>query len=284
MSDAREPLPPIAVLGAGSMGGAIVRGLAAAGEAAFADGLESGIRAVNRTEASAAPLRELGITSLAYETVDDATRIALAGARLVLIGVKPAGVPGILEEIRDWLEPDAVVVSIAAGVTTATMEAIVPNAVVRTMPNTPALVGRGLTGIAAGSRATASVVALVARVFEAVGEVLVLPESRIDALSAISGSGPAYVYLLVEQLAEAARRLGFADADARRLAEGTFVGAGALLEATGEDPAELRRRVTSPKGTTERAIAVLTDADLAGLFERAAEAAIARARELAAGA
>ncbi|HWL60654.1 MAG TPA: pyrroline-5-carboxylate reductase [Microbacteriaceae bacterium] len=283
MSAASSPLPPIAFLGAGAMGGAIIRGLAVAGDAGFVGGLEHAIRAVNRTESKAAELRELGVTSLAYDTRDDATPTALAGAKLVVLGVKPAGIPGILEEIRDWLEPDAVIVSIAAGVTVATMEALVPHAVVRTMPNTPSLVRRGVTGIAPGGRASTEEVALVSRVFEAVGEVLVLPESQIDALSAISGSGPAYVYFLIEQLTVAARQLGFEDAAARRLAEGTFVGAGALLEAGGEDPAELRRRVTSPKGTTERAIAVLEDADLAGLFARAAAAAIARARELAAG-
>lgn len=284
MHPAAEPLPPIAFLGAGSMGGAIIRGLAAAGDAGFVGGLAVGLRAVNRSESKAAALRELGITSLASESTADATEQALRGAKLVVLGVKPAGIPGLLEEIRDWLDPGAVIVSIAAGVTLTTMESIVLNPVVRTMPNTPALVGKGITGIAAGSRATASVVALVARAFEPVGEVLIVPESQIDALSAVSGSGPAYVFLLIEQLTAAAERLGFDEPAARALAEGTFIGAGALLEASGETPAELRRQVTSPKGTTERAIAVLESGDLAGLFERAAQAAIARAKELAAGA
>jgi len=278
MAELGDRLPAVAFVGAGSMGGAILRGLVASGVA-----VDGGIRAVNRSEEKAAALRGLGVLSLAYETEDDATQRVLTGARLVILGVKPAGIPELLAEIGPMLEPDAVVVSIAAGVTTARMEALIPNVVVRTMPNTPSTVRRGVTGIAGGSRATASAIALVARLFETVGTVLVLPESRIDALSAISGSGPAYVYLLVEQLAEAARRLGFSDDDALALAAGTFVGAGALLDASGEDPAELRRRVTSPKGTTERAIAVLSDADLAGLFERAADAAIARARELAEG-
>jgi len=277
MAESGDGLPAVAFIGAGSMGGAILEGLLASGIA-----VAGGIRAVNRSEAKAAVLRGPGVLSLAYETEDDATEQVLSGAKLVILGVKPAGIPELLAEIAPMLEPDAVVVSIAAGVTTARMEALVPNVVVRTMPNTPSTVGRGVTGIAGGSRATASAIALVSRLFETVGSVLVVPESQIDALSAISGSGPAYVYLLVEQLAEAARRLGFSDVDARALATGTFVGAGALLEASGEEPAELRRRVTSPKGTTERAIAVLSDADLGGLFERAAEAAIARARELAA--
>lgn len=277
MAGLGEGLPAIAFVGAGSMGGAILTGLVASGIP-----VEGGVRAVSRTEATAAPLRAPGVLSLAYESVDDATERVLAGARVVVIGVKPAGVPELLEEIAPMLEPDAVVVSIAAGVTTARMEAIVPNVVVRTMPNTPATVGRGITGISGGSRATASAIALVSRVFETVGSVLVLPESQIDALSAISGSGPAYVYLFIEELAEAARRLGFAPHDAFALAAGTFIGAGALLESSGETPQELRRRVTSPKGTTERALAVLAEADLAGVFERAAQAAIARARELAA--
>jgi len=273
----QEQLPAVAFIGAGSMGGAILQGLVASGIP-----VAGGIRAVNRTEDKAAALRRPGVLSLAYETVDDATERALDGAKLVVLGVKPAGIRDVLEEIRPMLDPDAVVVSIAAGVTIGTMEAIVPNPVVRTMPNTPSTVGRGITGIAPGTRATASIVALVSRLFETVGSVLVLPESRMDALSAISGSGPAYVYLLIERLTEAAQRLGFGAEEARLLAEGTFIGATALLEADDAGPAELRRRVTSPKGTTERAIAVLEEADLAGLFERAAAAAIARAKELAA--
>jgi len=260
------------------MGGAILSGLVASGIE-----IDGGIRAVNRTEAKAAALRGPGVLSLSYETEDDATQRALAGAKVVFLGVKPAGIPDLLEEIAPMLEPDAVVVSIAAGVRLATMEALVPNPVVRAMPNTPSLVRQGVTGIAAGSRATASIVALVARVFETVGSVVVIPEGQIDALSAISGSGPAYFYLFVEHLTAAAIELGFGESEARILAEGTFTGSGALLAATGEDPAELRRRVTSPKGTTERAVAVLQSADLTALYRRAADAAIARAIELAAG-
>ncbi len=271
------PLPAIAFIGAGSMGGAIIHGLVASGIP-----VAGGVRAVNRTEAKAAALRLPGVVSLSYETQDDATEQALAGAKVVVLGVKPAMIHDLLDELAPMLEPDAVVVSIAAGVTVASMEERVANAVVRAMPNTPSNVGKGITGLAPGTRATASIVALVSRVFDTVGRVVVLPEDRIDALSAISGSGPAYVYLFAEALTAAAQRLGFAEEDARVLAEGTFIGAGALLDATGEDPAELRRKVTSPKGTTERAIAVLETGELADLFTRAAEAAVARARELAA--
>lgn len=270
-------MPRIAILGAGSMGGAILAGLVDSHVA------ERGIAVTNRTAAKADGIRLDGVQSLALERDPDANRAAVAGAGLVLVGVKPGMVPDLLGEIADALDPHAVVVSIAAGVTTATMEAIVGNPVLRAMPNTPSLVRRGVTGLAAGSRASAQHLALVRALFQTVGSVVEVPESQIDALSAISGSGPAYVFLLIERLTETARRLGFADADARLLVEHTFRGASELLAASDADPAELRRRVTSPNGTTMRAVAVLEDADLTALFDRAAAAALARAKELAEG-
>jgi pyrroline-5-carboxylate reductase len=119
-------------------------------------------------------------------------------------------------------------------------------------------------------------------VFETVGAVIELPEDRIDALSTISGSGPAYVFFLIEQLTGTALRMGFSESDARLMVEQTFLGASELLQASDADPAELRRRVTSPNGTTMQAIAVLSEADLGGLFDRATAAALARAQEMAA--
>ncbi len=271
-------LPRIAILGAGSMGGAILAGLVDSGAE-----VAGGIAVTNRTEAKAAALRAPGVDSFALESDPDATRTALRGARLVLIGVKPAMVPDLLREIGGLLEPDAVVVSVAAGVTIATMEALVPNAVVRTMPNTPSIVRRGVTGVAAGSRATEADLALVRDLFGTVGAVVELPENRIDALSTISGSGPAYVFFLIERLIETAEHRGFAPDEARLLVEQTFLGASELLQASDADAAELRRRVTSPKGTTERAIAELETADLTGLFDRATASALARAAEMAGG-
>ncbi|WES64253.1 pyrroline-5-carboxylate reductase [Microbacter sp. GSS18] len=275
------PLPSIAILGAGSMGGAILQGLVASQAAA------AGVTVTNRTTAKAEALSGLaGVTSIALETEPDGNRAAVRGAGVVLIGVKPAMVPDLLREIAEDLRPGAIVVSLAAGVTVATFEQILgPDAiVVRSMPNTPAVVGRAVTGIAAGTLATAEAMAVVRALFETVGVVVEVPESRIDALSTISGSGPAYVFLLIEELTKAAIGKGFDDGEARLMAEQTFIGAAALLAASGEDPAELRRRVTSPKGTTERAIAVLQDARLDEVFTRATDAALARARELAAGA
>lgn len=271
-------LPTIAILGTGSMGGAILSGLRKPGVSA------AGIRVTNRTAAKADAVRAEGVTSLATELDPEANRVAVAGAKIVLVSVKPAMVPALLSEVADALEPDAVVVSVAAGVTTATIESLVHGAVLRAMPNTPAVVGRAVTGLSAGSRVEAEDRALVRSLFETVGEVLEVPESQIDALSAISGSGPAYVFYLIEQLTRTAIDLGFTAEEAALMVRTTFLGSAELLAATGGDPAELRRRVTSPRGTTERAIAVLEDARLKDLFDAATAAAIARAAELAAGA
>ncbi|KJL35520.1 Pyrroline-5-carboxylate reductase [Microbacterium azadirachtae] len=276
-----EALPSVAFLGAGSMGGAILRGVVASGIP-----VDGGITATNRTTARAAELESLpGVRSIALAQQPDGNAVA-AAARIVVVGVKPAMVPDLLDEISPYLREDAIVVSIAAGVTLATFAAHLPasTSVLRSMPNTPATVGRAVTGLAAAAGVTAEERALVRRLFETVGTVIEVAEEQIDPLSTISGSGPAYVFLLIEEFTKAAIGKGFAEAEARLMAEQTFIGATALLEASGEDPAELRRRVTSPKGTTERAVAVLQDADLASLFVRATDAALARARELAAGA
>ncbi|MCU1424581.1 MAG: pyrroline-5-carboxylate reductase [Microbacteriaceae bacterium] len=271
-------LPTIASLGTGSMGGAILSGLL--GPEVVVTG---GIRVTNRTPEKAAGLSADGVTSLATHDDPHANRTAVAGARIVLIGVKPAMVPGLLREIAGSLEPDAIVVSLAAGVTIQTMEALVPGAVLRSMPNTPALVGRGVTGLAAGTRSSADDLALVTTMFETVGTVLQVPETRIDALSTISGSGPAYVYYLIEQLTRTAIDLGFTPEESAVMVNGTFIGAAEVLAASDSTPSELRMAVTSPKGTTERAIAELEKADLKTTFDRATAAALARARELAAG-
>lgn len=280
MPDAASSLPSIAILGAGSMGGAILQGLARSGLAI------AGLTATNRSAAKAAELADLdGVTSIALETEPDGNVRAAAAADIVLVGVKPAMVPDVLREIGSVLRPGTIVISLAAGVTIATFESILgPNIrVLRSMPNTPALVGRAVTGLAPGTTATADDIRIARRLFETCGSVIDVAEEQIDALSTISGSGPAYVFLLIEEFTKATREKGFSESDARAMAEQTFIGAAALLEASGTDPAELRRRVTSPQGTTERAIAVLQAARLDEVFDRATDAALERARELAAG-
>jgi pyrroline-5-carboxylate reductase len=271
-------LGSIAIIGAGAMGGAILGGLLAPGVTVDGD-----IRVTNRTEAKAVLVRRPGVDSIALETDPEGNARAVRGASVVLVGVKPAMVPETLAAIAADLEPDALVISVAAGVTTATMEAIVSQPVLRAMPNTPSLIGKGVTGLAAGSRATPEQVALGRAVFETVGTVVEVPESQIDALSTISGSGPAYVFYLIEQLTATAVNLGFTEAQAQQLVTGTFLGSVELLVASGTQPEVLRAQVTSPNGTTMRAIAELEKADLTGLFDRATASALARAKEMAEG-
>jgi len=281
MTSQPAALPPVAILGAGSMGGAVAQGLSASGLAA------GGIVATNRTAARARTLDGLaGVRSVALEEEPGGNRAAAAAADVVLVGVKPALVPELLREVAADLRPGTIVVSLAAGVTLATFADILGDDVVllRSMPNTPALVGKGVTGLSAGPGAGSEHVALVRRLFETVGTVVEVPEEQIDALSTISGSGPAYFALLVEDFTEAAVGKGFTEDQARLMVEQTFLGTAALLAASGDAPAELRRKVTSPKGTTERAIAVLQAARLDAVFAEATDAALARARELAAGA
>lgn len=262
------------------MGTAILGGLLKAGFDA------SNVSVSTASQASAARLAaELGVTAYSAEHHADANSLAAAGADVILAAVKPMYITKVLAEVAPVLVPNALVVSVAAGITCAAMEAALPEnvAVVRSMPNTPAFVGRGVTGLAAGSRANSSQVTLASSLFETVGKVVVLEESQIDALSAISGSGPAYVFLLVEKLIEAAKALGFDEPTAKLLVSETFIGSSMLLGASDQEPQELRRQVTSPKGTTERAIARLEEADLARVFTEATAAAVARAKEIAAG-
>ncbi|PCN49124.1 pyrroline-5-carboxylate reductase [Curtobacterium sp. 'Ferrero'] len=272
-------LPRTALLGVGSMSGAVLDGLLAAG-------LDpSTVTLTTKSEASAAAHRARGLDARASDSDADANRAAVRGAGLVVVGVKPYAVGELLDEVAADLEPGAVVVSVAVGTTTASMEARVPGGVrvVRALPNTPIGVGRGVTGISAGATADEDAVALASSVFSASGSVIEVPESQLDALSAVSGSGPAYVFLLVEQWQLAAEEIGFTPEQAATMVQGTVRGAVALLESSDRSPADLRRAVTSPKGTTERAVAVLQDADLADTLLRASRAAIARAEEIAAG-
>jgi pyrroline-5-carboxylate reductase len=274
-------LPSLAMLGTGSMNGAILGGLLQPGVEVDGD-----VRVTTRSAASAAALAARdGVAASSVEEDADANRRAVRGARVVVVGVKPHMVPDLLREIAGDLDPGALVISVAAGVTIATFESLLPErvAVLRSMPNTPSLVGRGVTGLAAGTRSTPEDLALARAVFATVGDVVEVPEERIDALSTISGSGPAYVFLLIEELTRTAEAKGFSPDEARVLVQGTFRGAVELLAASDAEPAELRRRVTSPQGTTERAVEVLQAADLSSLFDRATDAALARARELAAG-
>lgn len=275
-------LPSVALIGVGSMGGAILGGLRSPGVL-----LDGPVSVTTRSAASAAVYADAdGVVAYANEADPDANRRAVRDARLVVLAVKPWMIHQVLAEVAGVLRPDAIVVSVAAGVTTSSMEALVPEgvSVLRAMPNTPSHVGLGVTGIAAGASADAEAVDTVRRLFATVGATLLVREDQINAVAAVSGSGPAYLFLYAEEMTAAARRLGFDEDQARLLAQQTVIGAAELLRTSGEDPAELRRKVTSPKGTTEQAILVMQQAQLGDIYDRALAANIRRSEELEAGA
>ncbi len=277
-----QNLPSVAMLGVGSMGGAILAGLRAPGVQ-----IDAPIVVTTKSAASAeAYVGASDVVAYASELDPEANRKAVRGAKVVILGVKPWMIADVITEISADLAPGTILVSVAAGVTTATMEALVAAdvAVVRAMPNTPSTVGLGVTGVAGGASASVEVVELVRDIFETVGAAIIVREDQINAVAAVSGSGPAYLFLYAEEMTAAARRLGFDEDQARLLAQQTVIGAAELLRQSGEDPAELRRRVTSPKGTTEQAILVMQQANLGDLYDRALAANVRRSEELEAGA
>jgi pyrroline-5-carboxylate reductase len=267
----------IAFIGTGSMGSAVLDGLVAAGHPKVL------ISATTRTEAKAKALRDRGISALAGDTAPDANALMAGDADLIVLGVKPYQIVDVLTELKGEIGKNAVVISMAAGIKLATMAAVLdenPN-IIRTMPNTPALVGKGVTGLASAATASQDSVDAAKALFEAVGSVLVIPEEQIDALSAVSGSGPAWVYYIIEQWEKVAVSQGFSEEDAKLLVRQTLAGSVELLESTGEEPADLRKKVTSPGGTTERIIATMEQADLHGIFAQSLNASVARAKEIA---
>jgi pyrroline-5-carboxylate reductase len=268
----------VAILGCGSMGTAILAGMIQSGTEG------SNVRVTTKTVASAEELaKKYGVTAFATEYQPNANSLATQGADVVLVAVKPAYVIEVLDQVKSVIADKASVISVAAGVQTKTMEEHLPDSVsvIRAMPNTPALIGLGLTGISAGSRVSAEQLSAAVALFEAVGKTLVIPEEQIDALSTISGSGPAYVFYFIEEFIKTALNHGFSQEDAYLMVSQTFLGASQLLVQSHGDPAELRRQVTSPNGTTMKAVAVLEEGNLHDLFFKATSAALARAKEIA---
>lgn len=270
-------LPRIAILGTGHMGGAILGGLIQT-----QDAFES-IRVTCATAASARALAERGVEVRSLEDDAGANQWALDEADIIILGVKPHYLLGLLREVAPHAPESAVMVSIAAGITVEHMEQLWPGALIRTMPNTPSQVGKGVTGLSAGSRVTQDQLQAVTRVFETVGSVLQVDESSLNALSTFSGSGPAFVYFFIERFMEVAHEHGFTPEQATTMVQGTFAGAMELLEHSGKTPQELREAVTSPGGTTQAALEVYRAADLSAIIREASAAAIARAEEMAKG-
>ena len=264
----------LAVLGAGMMGGALARGLVRAG--AMPPG---GIRLFDTHAAKSEALAaDLGPGALAAHTA----QAAVAGADLVLLAVKPPMIADVLREIAASLTPAHLVISIAAGVRLEKMEALLTGAVpvIRTMPNTPCLIGQGATALSPGTHATAEHLRLAESLFGSVGLSVEVPERLLDAVTGLSGSGPAYVYLMIEALADGGVKEGLTRDTARLLAAQTVLGAAQMVLSSDEHPAQLKDNVTTPGGTTIAALTVLERAGLRTALIDAVGASAERSREL----
>ena len=265
----------LAFLGGGNMGRALIGGLLRRGTRPEQISVGESVEAARSSLA-----RDLGITA----TADNVA--AVENAELIVLAVKPQDAATVLASLQPLLSRNKpIVLSVAAGIRTSALESWcgpeIP--VVRAMPNRPALVGAGVTGLYAPAHVGPTHRAAAERVMLAVGEVVWVPtEDAIDVVTALSGSGPAYFFLLAELMAEAAAQLGLEPQAARRLALATLHGAGLLANASDGDLARLRAEVTSKGGTTEAAVQSLEAADLRRIITHALEAATRRSRELAA--
>jgi len=200
---------------------------------------------------------------------------------VVILAVKPQIFPALLPEIAKHIAANTLVISIAAGVPLQAIEHSLKGArVVRAMPNTPALVSAGATALAQGQYAGPEDIALAGAIFESVGRVVQVSDAEMDAVTALSGSGPGYIFLLTEALADAGVALGLTRETAVALASQTLYGSGKLLHDSGEPPSELRRKVTSPGGTTAAGLAELDRRDFARIIEACLRAASQRGNEL----
>lgn len=262
------PERPLVLVGAGNMGGAMLSSWLAAGTDSRA------ILVIDPAPGDDQPLHTPGLRVLAEPPQD-------LPAAAIVIAVKPQTMGDVLPKLTGLRRADTLVLSIAAGITLATLGTLGPGPLVRAIPNTPAAIGKGVTAAVARDAGPADV-ALADRLLRALGHVEWLEdEALIDVATAISGSGPAYVFHLVECLAAAGEAEGLPGPVARSLARRTVIGAGALLEHSELDPETLRRNVTSPGGTTAAALSVLMEtAALKDLMACVVSTAIARSREL----
>jgi pyrroline-5-carboxylate reductase len=263
----------VAILGAGVMGETLLSGLIRAGRAP--ETLLVGEKRPHRaTELS----ERYGVRVVT-------NREAAAEAQTVVVVVKPQDMGDLIDDIAGELRPGQLVVSLAAGITTAYIESRLPEgvAVVRVMPNTPALVDEGMAAVSPGSHCDEAHLAMAEGMLAAVGRVVQVPESQQDAITAISGSGPAYLFFVVEAMIEAGVHLGLPRPTATELVVQTVVGSAKLLRETGEHPTVLREQVTSPGGTTAAAVRQLEDHKVRAAFLTAMEAARDRSRALAEG-
>jgi pyrroline-5-carboxylate reductase len=268
----------IAFLGCGSMNEAILTGLLEAGTdpADIVATVRRGERAAELAE------RHHGITAIAGEEEPDNNKDAARGSAVVILGVKPLGIADLAREISASISPSTIVISVAAAVSIAQLEAALPagQPVIRTMPNTPAKLGRGVVSVSPGTNCSPEQLQLAKDILRGAGTVVEVPEEQVDALGAISGSGPAYAFYLAEAMAAAGVRLGLDPELSLLLAKETVAGAGLMLAEPGANPTQLRKAVTSPNGTTERAIATFDERGLPSIIAEGARAAADRSAEI----
>jgi pyrroline-5-carboxylate reductase len=271
LAAAFSPARPLVLVGAGKMGSAMLRGW-----------LDRGLdrKSVVVIDPSPPPDSAAWLASVRIRPV---AAVPAVTAKVIVVAVKPQVIADVLPGLRPMIGRDSIVLSIAAGATLANLKAGLGDAaIVRSIPNTPAQVGRGVTAAIANARAGRAARKLVGELLEAVGDVVwVEKEALIDAATAVSGSGPAYVFHMVEALAAAGVAAGFDKDSATRLARGTVVGAAELLHQSDLSAETLRQNVTSPKGTTAAALKILMGrSGLTPLMKKAVAAARKRSREL----
>ncbi len=262
----------LAILGGGKIGEALLSGLLRGGRSTA-----DIVVAEKHAERAAYLAATYGV-----KTLDPAAAVAVS--RTLILAVKPQDLDVLLAELRPVVGPEHVVVSVAAGVTTAHIEAALADGVpvVRCMPNTPALVDEAMTAISPGAHASEEHLAIAESLMAAVGRVVRVPESQLDAVTALSGSGPAYFFYLVEAMIDAGILLGLPRTLAAELIVQTAIGSAVMLRDSGEHPVQLREAVTSPGGTTIAAIRELEVHGVRAAMLAAVEAACLRSRELGA--
>lgn len=259
-----------AFLGGGNMAEAILGGL-----------LEGGlVEAGNVRVADIASERRKHLARQYGVVVTPDAAEAAKDANVIILAVKPQQVPTVIETAGRYLTPFQLLVSICAGMPLARLEELTIARVMRVMPNLPALVRHGVSAVCRGSRAGDYDVALTETIFKTVGSVVHVPEAEMNAVTALSGSGPGYVFALMEELEKAGLALGLSPDTARHLAVDTVEGAGELAQRTGEDPSGLRGRVSSKGGTTLAGLAALDEHGFATAVQAAVQAAYRRAEEL----
>jgi pyrroline-5-carboxylate reductase len=262
----------IGFIGAGNMATALVGGL-----------IESGVYGPQQVCASDIDDERLNRLSARFGLrVHPTNQSLVQDCTVIVIAVKPQNARVVLEEIREKVRDDHLLISIAAGIPLKMICGVVGRdiAAIRVMPNTPALIRRGISALASGGKATAGDVQKASRIFAAVGKTVVVSEGMMDAVTALSGSGPGYVFRLMESFVTAGVKVGFDQSTALQLVTQTFLGAAHLAAESEKGLSDLREMVTSPGGTTAAGLAVMDKRGLAAILEEVVEAACKRSIEL----